>query len=185
MALVDTDNFAWPMAVTDISGSTSDAAWTPFLGMIRWAYDNTYGSMCAYKCVKYRAAATAAGYTYTYAYQTASRKDYDVIQPLTATLNLFAGVAMYAAGAGYMGWLQIYGFSTTIYGLGSTGAVSGATGSLSANDGHSLKCVDQKHYLVRDKNVGTAPSYRRTAYHYSVKLTGGLSGVVRGFLHCL
>lgn len=177
MALIDKGGIVWPNAVTDISTTTSDTAWTPWLGIIRWAYDTTNNCMCAYRCVKYRTAISNAGECAALTYSTASRKNYDVLQPVTATLNLLAGVSMATAGAGYMGWMQVYGYNATIWMLENAG--------LTANAGRTLKAVNAKNYLAIDQAVGTEATYRHTHVVQYGLCTGAVSKAAAGFIYCL
>lgn len=177
MALIDSGGIVWPNAVTDVSTTTNEASWTPWLGIIRWAYDTTNNCMCAYRCVKYRTAVTIAGQSFVHTYSTASRKNYDVLQAVTATLNLLAGVSMATASAGIMGWLQIYGYNATILMLENAG--------LTANAGRSLKAVDQENYLAIDQAVGTEATYRHNYVTQYGLCTGAVSKAAAGFIHCL
>ena len=99
-------------------------------------------------------AALAAGNAVTVNLASANNTEsaIEVIGPTTATLNLFAGIAMGAITAAYYGWIQVEGWNK------ETIATAGAVVA-----GSSLKCANGVFTMATDQVIGTESTYQATA----------------------
>jgi hypothetical protein len=90
-------------------------------------------------------------------------------------INLLAGVAVSAIPSGQYGWVQVYGYNSTIQ----------VEGTVAIAAGDYLKGVSGQVYLIKDASGGTAPTAgRRGVIALAAKGTAGTANIA-GFIDCL
>jgi len=123
--------------------------------------EKTFGNRI-YKYIK-NVDTVAKSYGHPVCHNFSNGYDYEVDQPATARLEVFAGVVRhpdrptdttYSIAAGDYGWIQIYG-DAEIYTKGDVSAIAA---------GDSLKCVDSADYMEKDQGAGTEPTYKRKVF---------------------